>query len=133
VLGSAIVAVCNATAPLVRNGPVQFCFSPAIHPADGSYVFTSGVSSSDTYRVIIRYFRLRGFTRMAYIVSTDASGQVAEKATEEALKLPENAGVQMVARTHFNPSDSNMTYAQMDAYAAFLPTAVLPVRPVAAG
>ena len=124
VLGSAIVAACGATAPLVKNGPVQYCFSPAIHPAPGSFVFTSGVSSSDTYRVIVRYFRLRGWTRIAYIASTDASGQDAEKATEEALTLPENAGVTMAARTHFNPSDVSVS-AQMEAIRAANPQALM--------
>ena len=35
VLGSSLVAVCNAMAPLMQDGPVQYCFSPGIHPAEG--------------------------------------------------------------------------------------------------
>ena len=41
IIGSAIVAMCNAMAPLMQNGPVMYCFSPGIHPAKGSYVFSS--------------------------------------------------------------------------------------------
>ncbi len=124
IFGSALVAICNATAPLVRNGPVQFCFSPAIHPVAGSFVFTAGVSSTDTYNVILRYFRQRGLTRLAYIVSTDASGQDAEKAVEEALRLPENSGLAMKVRAHFNPADLSVS-AQMAAIADAAPQALL--------
>ena len=34
-LGSSLVASCNAMAALMQNGPVMYCFSPGIHPADG--------------------------------------------------------------------------------------------------
>src|ERR1700730_17006676 len=32
ILGSAIVGLCNGIAPLVRNGPVLYCISPAFVP-----------------------------------------------------------------------------------------------------
>ena len=171
VLGSAIAGSCGATAPLLRQGPVQYCFSPAVHPPPGSFMFTAGVSSGDTYRVVMRYFRLRGFTRIGFLASTDATGQDGERAVEAALKLPENAAMRLAGRQSFNPADlsvaaqletiraaspealmvatsgtplgtvlkglvqagmdlptstlySNMTFAQMEAYAAFLPSAL---------
>src|SRR5215469_4719929 len=37
-LGTSAVANCSAMAPLLTNGPVGYCFSPGIHPPDGSYV-----------------------------------------------------------------------------------------------
>src|SRR6202043_2786634 len=46
-LGSSLVAVCNAMAPLMQNGPTMYCFSPGIHPAPGNYVFTSSISTYD--------------------------------------------------------------------------------------
>jgi branched-chain amino acid transport system substrate-binding protein len=46
-LGPTFLASCLAIAPLMRNGPVDYCFAPTIHPAPGSYVFSGGASSYD--------------------------------------------------------------------------------------
>ena len=35
IMGSALVANCNAMVPLVKNGPVLYCLSPALHPDPG--------------------------------------------------------------------------------------------------
>jgi branched-chain amino acid transport system substrate-binding protein len=168
ILGSSLVASCNAMAPLVQNGPVLYCFSPGIHPPAGSYVFTSGVSTRDQADALLRYFRLHGWKRLAIVTSTDATGQDADRGFDELLGRPENAGMEAVERVHFNPTDvsvaaqlerikdahadavvawstgtpvatvlrgmvqagldlpvgttgGNMTYAQMRAFAAFLP------------
>jgi branched-chain amino acid transport system substrate-binding protein len=168
IMGSALVAMCNAMAPLVQNGPVMYCLSPGVHPTAGSYVFTTSVSTRDLAQAVVRYFRMKGWTKIALLTSTDASGQDAEKAVLDAAKLDENKGVELVAQEHFNPSDvavsaqienvkaakpqafiawstgapvatifkgivqagldipiattdGNMTHAQMDQYAAFLP------------
>ncbi len=167
-LGSSLVAVCNAMAPLMQDGPAMYCFSPGIHPAQGSYVFTSSVSTLDLADALIRYFRLRGWTRVAFMTSADATGQDAEHGLDEAARRPENQAINVVERAHFNTTDvsvaaqiehikaaspqaliawstgtpiatvfkgivqaglnipiattsSNMTYAQMTQYAAFLP------------
>ena len=172
ILGSAIVAMCNAMAPLMQDGPVLYCLSPGIHPAAGSRVFTSFISTHDLARALVRYYRGRGFTRLALITSTDASGQDGRLGFEEAMKLPENAGMRFAASVQFNPTDvsvaaqvqqmkaadpqavvvwttgspfgtvlkgivqggldvpvgttdANMTIAQMQQYASFLPTEML--------
>jgi branched-chain amino acid transport system substrate-binding protein len=172
VLGSAIVAMCNAMAPALAGGPVMYCFSPGIHPAPGSGVFTAFISTHDLAHALIRYYRGRGLTRLAMITSTDASGQDGRLGFEEAMRLPENAGMTMAAAVQFNPSDvsvaaqiqkikaadpqgviawtsgspfgavlkgivqsgldvpvattdANMTLAQMQQYAAFLPAEML--------
>src|SRR5579872_3839396 len=44
VMGSSLVAMCLAMAPLMENGPVHYCFSPGIHPKAGSYVFSTSSS-----------------------------------------------------------------------------------------
>src|SRR5579875_585509 len=90
-LGSSIVAMCNAMMPLMQNGgPVQYCLSPGIHPPKGSYTFTSSVSTFDLANAIIRYFRMKGWTKIALMFSTDASGQDAERGIKGILALPEN-------------------------------------------
>ena len=109
VLGSAIVAMCNAMAPMLKGGPVMYCFSPGIHPAAGSSVFTAFISTYDLARALVRYYRGRGLTKLAMITSTDASGQDGREGFKEALKLPENAGLSLVADVQFNPSDVSVS------------------------
>lgn len=106
VLGSAVVALCNAMSAIVKaNGPLHYCFSPGIHPAAGSYTFSSSVSTDDLAVVSFNYFRGKGWNKVAIITSTDASGQDAEHAFVEASKRPENKSMQLVIREHFNTTD----------------------------
>ena len=124
VIGSAIVAMCNAMVPALADGPVMYCLSPGIHPAAGSRVFTSFISTHDLARVLVRYYRLRGFSRIALITSTDASGQDGRLGFEEAMKLPENAKVALSASVQFNPSDVSVA-AQVQQMKASNPEAVI--------
>jgi branched-chain amino acid transport system substrate-binding protein len=117
--------VCNASVPLVaKTGPVDYCLSPLIKPESGSYVFSASASGTDFVRVGVRYFRERGWKRIAIVAANDASGQAYELATNAALALAENAGVQIVAREHFNGSDLNIG-AQISRVAAAAPQAIL--------
>jgi branched-chain amino acid transport system substrate-binding protein len=178
--------VCGASIPAVVNsGPVDYCLSPVIHPPSGSYVFSAGLSSVDQARLAVRYFRERGWTKIAMLSSTDTTGEDLERQTDLALKASENAAVAIVSRDHFTGADlsvaaqvarikasdaqavivwttgtpfgtvvrsladagvalpvlttnSNMTYAQMSAYAAQLPNqmyfpALLALTPEATG
>ena len=104
-LGTNPVASCNAIAALAQNGPVMYCFTPGVHPAAGSYVFTTSVSTLDLASAQIRYFRLEGWTRMAIMTSADATGQDAERGLNEVLARPENKDVTIVDRAHFNITD----------------------------
>ena len=104
-LGSSLVASCNAMAALMQNGPVMYCFSPGIHPAAGSYAFTSSASTLDVASALIRYFRLEGWKRIAIMTSADATGQDAERDLNEVLARPENKDVTIVDRAHFNITD----------------------------
>ena len=161
--------VCLPSLPLVeKNGPVDYCLSAAIHPAGGSYVFSTNASTADSAAVAVRYLRERGLKRLAMLTSTDSTGQDYDRQIAVVLSAPENRGVQLVMQEHFNPTDisvnaqlsrlksaspqalliystgtpfgtalhgahdigfdvpvmtfnPNMTYAQMAAYAAFLP------------
>ena len=105
IVGSSLVAVCNAMAPLMQNGPVQYCFSPGIHPPPGSYVFTSSVSTLDLADAMLRFFRLKGWTRIAFMTSADATGQDAEHGLNEIAAKPENKDITVVERAHFNTTD----------------------------
>lgn len=113
ILGSAIVAMCNAMSPLVQDGTFMYCFSPGIYPKAGSYVFTSNVATKAASAAFIRFFRLKGWNKVAVITSTDATGQDAEMGIKEAVALPENASIQLVANAKFNPTDVSVV-AQME-------------------
>lgn len=124
IIGSALVGMCNAMAPLMRNGPVMYCLSPGIHPADGSYVFTSSVSTLDLFSATLRYYRLRGWTRIAVLTSTDASGQDAERGIKDEFAKPENKGMELVASARFNPTDVSAD-AQIQRMKAADPQAII--------
>jgi branched-chain amino acid transport system substrate-binding protein len=105
VLGPSLVATCKAMAPLMANGPVAYCFAPGIYPPPGSYVYSADTSTRDHAIAILRYFRARGWTRIALITSTDSSGLDAERDFDAVVQLPENRDMRFVEREHFNPTD----------------------------
>ena len=123
-IGSSIVAMCNAMAPLMTAGPVQYCMSPGIHPTAGSYTFTSSVSTHDLGKALVRFYRMKGWTKIAIITSTDASGQDAEKGFDQTLALPENKDMALVSRQHFNPTDVSVS-AQIETIKAANPQALI--------
>ena len=112
VLGSSFVSTCSAMAPLLeKTGPVMYCFSPGIHPAAGSYVFSASPSTTTLLKIAARYFHERGWNKVATITSTDATGQDADRGISAAFEGP-GGGETIVDREHFNPSDVSST-AQM--------------------
>jgi branched-chain amino acid transport system substrate-binding protein len=170
VIGSSIVAVCNAIAPLAVDGPTVYCLSPALHPPEGSYAFSALPSTTDLFAASAIYFRERGWRKIALITSSDATGQDAERGIDATFN--QQSGVQVVDKEHFNITDvsvaaqmahikasgaqamiawstgtpiatilrgmldagvelpveisnGNLTYAQMHAYAAFMPKELL--------
>jgi len=124
ILGSALVAMCNAMAPLLANGPVLYCFSPGIHPPAGALAFTAFVSTHDQAVALVRYYRGRGFTRLAMITSTDASGQDGAHGFEEAVRLPENKDMKLVSEVQFSPTDVSVS-AQIEQLKSSNPQALI--------
>lgn len=110
VMGSSLVGMCLAMAPLMANGPVQYCLSPAIHPKPGSYTFSTSADSVDQIAAVVRYYRMKGWTKIAAFETTDASGQDGDRAINTVLDYPENKGVmQKVIEEHFNPTDISVS------------------------
>jgi branched-chain amino acid transport system substrate-binding protein len=125
ILGPAFVATCSAVMPeALKDGPVTWCLSPGINPPRGAYVFATGATTDDTTLVLIRYFRERGWKRLAVISSTDASGQSWDRGVQYALAQAENTGVTLVAREYMNPTDLSVD-GQMARIKASDPQAVL--------
>lgn len=111
VVGPAFAALCNAVAPMVANGPVDYCLSPSIYPPKGSYVFSNGPSQATLIGAMVHYYRDRGIKRIAAITTTDATGQDADKAIDEELATADNkrAGLVLAAHEHYNPTDIDVT------------------------
>ena len=124
IMGSSLVGSCSAMVPLLKNGPVLYCFSPGIHPPAGSFAFTAGIASNDLILAQIRYFHDRNFKRLAWLSTTDASGQDGEAGMDAAVARPENAGMTVVDREHFNISDLSVD-AQMSRIKAANPDAIV--------
>lgn len=108
VMGSDYVAACAAEAPLVADGPVEFCLSPGL-TSRAHNVFASSISITSIVPSEIRFLRDRGYSRIAVVSTTDASGQAADDLVHAALLRPENAGVTIVASEHFNPNDISVS------------------------
>lgn len=124
IVGSSLVAMCSAMVPLLSQGPVLYCLSPGYHPPPGSYAFSANTSTWDSQVSMVRYFRLKGLTRIATITSSDATGQDADRGIDTALAMPDNAGVQIVDREHFNLSDVSVA-AQIERIRSATPQLVL--------
>ena len=122
-LGPGVAASCKATEPLLKTGPVQYCQSPAVHPAKNSFLFSASLSSQDAVYAMVRFARERGWNRIGWITSTDAVGQDGDVALDQALAFPENAALRLVRREHFSPTDLSVT-AQMSNIKAANPQVV---------
>jgi len=124
-IDGAPAGVCSASIPVVVNsGPVDYCLSPGVHPPAGSYAFSSNVSTDDLGKTLLRYFRERGWTRIAAITSTDTTGADFDRILDATLALPENRGMQMLVHEHFAPTDLTVA-AQMARIKAANPQALM--------
>jgi branched-chain amino acid transport system substrate-binding protein len=107
VLDGGPATTCRATAALIANGPLQYCLTPSIHPAPGSFQFSALYSSDDILGVSMKYLKARGIKKIAVLNGTDASGQDADTILQALIKTPDyaNAGVAFVAYEHYNLTD----------------------------
>lgn len=112
ILGTQLVGGCNAMEPLVKDGPVVYCYSPSIYPEAGSYMFSGNIASRDMVAVTVRYFRERGWNKVGVLNPTDATGQDADRSIDAAFADPANHEMRIVAREHFNLTDLSVA-AQM--------------------
>jgi branched-chain amino acid transport system substrate-binding protein len=99
---------CAAVAPLIKSGPVQYCIAQAGSAPPGSYQFFTH-PYDPAFAVTWRFFRERGWRKIAYLVSTDGGGQDAERTILAGAALPENKDMQLVAREHFSPQDLSVS------------------------
>lgn len=124
VLGSSLVAACNAIAPLVKSGPVVYCLSPAFQPAPGSYTFAASASTRFQAEALLRFFRAKGWRKIALINSSDATGQEGDREFGNLFARPEYKDLTLVAQEHFNITDVSIA-AQLERIRANAPQAVI--------
>jgi branched-chain amino acid transport system substrate-binding protein len=124
IIGSTVAGMCAAMEPLMKNGPTQYCLSPAIHPSLGSYIFSASFSTHEQYSAILRYLRDRKLTRIATISTIDATGQDGDAEIAANLKDPANASLQIVDAQHFTGGDPSVA-AQMAHIKASRPDALM--------
>jgi branched-chain amino acid transport system substrate-binding protein len=105
VIGSTLAGPSQAMAPLFKNGPVLYATTPLIAPEKGGYVFGAGAQTRYNMLAAMRYFRLKGLTKFAFITTTDASGQDYARVVDYALGLDENKSVTVVDRETFGVTD----------------------------
>jgi len=58
---------------------------------------------------VVRYYRMKGWTKLATLMSTDGSGQDGDRAVDTVLAYPENASMTKVDVEHFNPGDVSVS------------------------
>jgi branched-chain amino acid transport system substrate-binding protein len=125
ILGGVLANTCLAMGPLfAKSGPVNYCLSPGLHPKHGSYIFSAGVGVLDDAIGTVRFFREKGWKRVAIITATDAIGQELDRSFATVLAMPENHDMQVVATEHFNPSDISVA-AQVARIKTANPQAIL--------
>ena len=105
VLGSDLSAICNAAANVFKDGPMLYCFSSGVRPEPGSWFFGNYTPTEDAIAAVLRFCRDKGWNRLAFVTSTDATGLDADKAIDTGIGLPENKALTGVAREHFNVTD----------------------------
>jgi len=125
IIGPGAPDACAAIAPLIEpNGPLMYCLANAGHPIAGSYEFLTLFPYEPQFVVTMRYFRARGYHRLAYAVASDAGGQDAEKALLYAASLPEFKSIEIVDHEYINPGDISAA-AQMERIKAAKPDALV--------
>jgi len=124
IIGPSLAATCNAVAPLLTNGPADYCTSPAIQPKAGGYMFSAGLATDDLLPAVLRYYQHRGWKRLGMITTTDASGQDGERAFNLALSQPDFSDVKIIERVYYNVSDVTAS-AQVERMKAAQPQALL--------
>jgi len=125
VIGGGTASTCGAAAGLIRDtGPLLYCLTAGVHPPTGSYIYATGFSSVDQIGAAVRYFRERGWHKVALLTTNDASGQDADRTIDSVFALPQNKAEAIVAREHFSIGDISIA-AQVTRIRNANPDAVL--------
>lgn len=106
ILGSGVTATCASIgAAVAAGGPVEFCMSPGYAPPPNSYAFASTATIASSAHAQLTYAKLRNFRRIAFLLSTDATGIASAAVYAAALKQPDLREIELVADERISNSD----------------------------
>ncbi|MBX5467471.1 MAG: ABC transporter substrate-binding protein [Firmicutes bacterium] len=126
VLGPTLGETAAPDERIFQNGPtVDYSLTPAFPPPPfGSYVFSAAVSFGSAAKATLNYVESRGWTHIAFLNSTDTTGQSADAAFSAALKMPQYQNLNVVQWQHFDVNAVSIA-AQMSAIAAAHPQVLI--------
>lgn len=106
VICGVVASTCSAPAGLLKeSGPVLYCFSSAVATVPGSWVYSTSFATNEQLPAALRFVRQRGWTKVGFITTTDASGQDYDRYLSAALASPDLRSVSVVAHEHMGVSD----------------------------
>ncbi len=68
-------------------------------------MFTGGIKPADTLQATLSFYKDKGWNKIAFLSTIDATGQEHDAATTQLFKEPQNNGLQLVDIEHFAPGD----------------------------
>jgi branched-chain amino acid transport system substrate-binding protein len=87
---------------------VLYALTPNLQPKPHSFVFAASVQTSVSFSAAMTYYRMRGFTKLGVIATTDASGQNNLEGLRAILRLPDYKSMQIVDVESFGITDVSM-------------------------
>ena len=124
-LNGSIGAVDKAVDALATaSGPFIYDLSPVEHPPAGSKIFSAGFSLSLEIQSDLTYFKSQGFTKIAALTSTDASGVAGFTTLQQVLAEPQFSSMHLITHQTFGDTDVNVT-TQLSVIKAAKPQAMI--------
>lgn len=102
-------AAVNALVPLIKSDAVLYTMSGGAKPPARGYVFCASVGTYDQMLAALRFLRDRGLKRIGIIATTDATGADQISVIQEGIRLPDFAGLSVVATERFAIADLNVS------------------------
>ncbi|TAN30747.1 MAG: hypothetical protein EPN30_00800, partial [Actinomycetota bacterium] len=125
ILNGSIGAVDKAVDALATpNGPFIYDLSPVEHPPAGSMIFSAGFSLSLEIQSDLNYFKSKGYTKIAALTSTDASGVAGFTTLQQVLAQPQFSSLQLINHQTFDDSSVSIT-TQLSVIKAAKPQALI--------
>ena len=125
ILNGSVVAVDKAVDDLAGpNGPFVYDLSPGAHPAAGSMEFSAGLSTTFMAETYLTYFKAKGWTNIAAITSTDASGVDGFNQLKATLANPQFSQFHLLTHQTFDPTAVSVT-SQLSVIKAQHPQALI--------
>ena len=105
------------------NGPVIYDLSPGDHPAKGGFVYSASNSTTSQTKAFANFAKMKGWTKVAAITSTDTSGQDGWANIQKAV-AGSGGAVSVISHQTFDPKAVSVT-TQLSQIKAANPQALL--------